>query len=187
MTSRKALQEDAGSDRPESPEAKRPRLLDTTNSMTHGSDPTAQQQGPSPSMKAVCDSAAAAAATRSSALLGRRGLVDRTQYVRLLEQALSALGFADVAKQLELASGIASQPPQVGRRSTCPGLEPACSSVAGRHHPYPLLISCDACNLAHLLAGEQAATRSACGRLGDCHPLPQPARHAWLAHAAGGC
>lgn len=115
MTSRKALQEDAGSDRPESPEAKRPRLLDTTNSMTHGSDPTAQQQGPSPSMKAVCDSAAAAAATRSSALLGRRGLVDRTQYVRLLEQALSALGFADVAKQLELASGIASQPPQVNR------------------------------------------------------------------------
>lgn len=112
MTTRKALQEDAGCDRPDSPEAKRPRLLDTTNSMTHGSDPIAQQQGRSPGIKAVRNPALAAA-TRASAVLGKHGMVDYTQYVRLLEQALSALGFADVAKQLEMASGIASQPPQV--------------------------------------------------------------------------
>ncbi|KAL4432403.1 hypothetical protein ABPG77_001702 [Micractinium sp. CCAP 211/92] len=113
MISRKAPQEDAGSEHPGSPDAKRPRL-DTTNSMTHGSDLTAQQQGRSPGVKAVRETAAAPA-THPSTMLGRHGMVDRTQYVRLLEQALSALGFADVAAQLEHASGIASQPAQVNK------------------------------------------------------------------------
>ncbi|EFN54760.1 hypothetical protein CHLNCDRAFT_35720 [Chlorella variabilis] len=43
--------------------------------------------------------------------LGRRGLIDRTEYVRVLEQALRALGYEEVAAQLEAASGIVQQPP----------------------------------------------------------------------------
>jgi hypothetical protein len=65
--------------------------------------------------------AAAAAGSLSEKPLGRAGLVDRRQYIRLLEQALSSLGFAEVADQLERASGVASQPPQVRwQHRACP-------------------------------------------------------------------
>ena len=32
-------------------------------------------------------------------LLGRRGLIDRTQFLRLLQQSLSSLGYAEVCRQ----------------------------------------------------------------------------------------
>jgi hypothetical protein len=62
---------------------------------------------------------ASANGVASTAHLGSRGLVDRQQYIRLLEQALSSLGFTEVAQQLEAASGIASQPPQVRLSASC--------------------------------------------------------------------
>lgn len=109
MTARLALDSDSHQQLP----SKRPRLLDTTN-MTNADSPTAQR---SPGLKRTRSgegaAAAAAAAARAAGALGRSGLVDRTQYIRLLEQALSSLGFADVATQLERASGIASQPAEV--------------------------------------------------------------------------
>lgn len=39
----------------------------------------------------------------------------RAEYVRLLEQALGALGFHDAARQLQKDSGIALEPPTVGQ------------------------------------------------------------------------
>ena len=94
--------------------------------MTHSSDVLAETQhnGRSPAaqrgLKPSGTTAAAAtvalraeAATGADGPLGRSGLVDRCEYIRLLEQALSSLGFAEVAEQLEAASGIASQPQQV--------------------------------------------------------------------------
>ena len=70
--------------------------------------------------------AAPVAAAVDGEPLGRSGLLDRTQYIRLLEQALSSLGYTDVASQLERASGITAQPPQAsrGRRAAagCSGL-----------------------------------------------------------------
>ncbi len=39
----------------------------------------------------------------------------RAEYVRLLEQALGALGFHDAAQQLHKDSGIALEPPTVGQ------------------------------------------------------------------------
>jgi hypothetical protein len=62
---------------------------------------------------ALSDSGAGTAAVADP--LGRHGLIDRTQYIRLLEQSLSSLGFNDVAQQLEQASGVVSQPPQVSQ------------------------------------------------------------------------
>lgn len=50
-------------------------------------------------------------AAAPSQVLGPRGLIDRAEYVRLLEQALRALGYDDVAAQLEAASGVVQQPP----------------------------------------------------------------------------
>lgn len=99
----------------QSPLSKRPRLFDMTNS----SDQCAAQNGQRgpglkpPRSRGGSDGVAAAAAAPALGPLGRRGMVDRTQFVRLLEQALSSLGFSDVAEQLECASGIPSQPPQV--------------------------------------------------------------------------
>ncbi|PRW57454.1 WD repeat-containing 26-like [Chlorella sorokiniana] len=42
--------------------------------------------------------------------VGHRGFIDRVEYVRLLEQALRALGYEGVARQLEGESGVTQQP-----------------------------------------------------------------------------
>ncbi|KAL4452448.1 hypothetical protein ABPG75_008110 [Micractinium tetrahymenae] len=44
-------------------------------------------------------------------LLGPRGLIDRVEYIRVLEQALRMLGYEEVAAALEAASGVEQQPP----------------------------------------------------------------------------
>jgi hypothetical protein len=44
-------------------------------------------------------------------------MIDSNQYIRLLEQALSSLGFGEIAAQLEAASGVSSQPKEV--RTLC--------------------------------------------------------------------
>lgn len=41
---------------------------------------------------------------KESTRLGPRGLINRTEYVRLLQQSLNDLGFEELAKQLEVAS-----------------------------------------------------------------------------------
>lgn len=45
--------------------------------------------------------------------LGSRGIVNRKEYIRLLEQALYSLGFRNAAKDLEVASGIDCEPAEV--------------------------------------------------------------------------
>lgn len=45
--------------------------------------------------------------------LGTRGMVNRKEYIRLLEQALYGLGFRTAAKDLEVASGIDCEPAEV--------------------------------------------------------------------------
>ncbi|KAL3133283.1 hypothetical protein ABBQ38_007163 [Trebouxia sp. C0009 RCD-2024] len=45
--------------------------------------------------------------------LGSRGMVNRKEYIRLLEQALYSLGFRNAAKDLEVASGIDCEPAEV--------------------------------------------------------------------------
>lgn len=88
--------------------AKRPRLGNMTNTgpaAVNGRPPT------SASLKPMV--APAAVPADAVASLGRSGIVNRTHFVRLMEQALSSLGYAEVAEQLEVASGIISQPPQV--------------------------------------------------------------------------
>lgn len=87
--------------------AKRPRLDMTSSKQTPTGGGRSGKRSGQPT------SAAAAAAAGGAGPLGRQGLLDRTQYIRLLEQALASLGFTDVADQLEQASGVASQPPQV--------------------------------------------------------------------------
>lgn len=72
-----------------------------------------QQQGQAGRAGKGGGDAVAAAAAADEGPLGRRGLVDRRQFLRLLEQSLAALGYSDIAEQLERASGVASQPPQV--------------------------------------------------------------------------
>lgn len=42
--------------------------------------------------------------------LGPQGLIDRTQYIRLIQQALLKLGYRDVSQRLEKTSGIQMQP-----------------------------------------------------------------------------
>ena len=44
--------------------------------------------------------------------LGRRGLIDRAEFVRLLQQSLAALGVGAVAEQLQRASGVACESQQ---------------------------------------------------------------------------
>lgn len=41
--------------------------------------------------------------------LGRRALIDRGEYIRLVEQSLASLGFGDVARRLEQRSGVVRQ------------------------------------------------------------------------------
>ncbi|PSC72285.1 WD repeat-containing 26 [Micractinium conductrix] len=43
--------------------------------------------------------------------LGPRGMIDKIEYIRVLEQALRALGYESVAAALESSSGIVQQPP----------------------------------------------------------------------------
>lgn len=45
--------------------------------------------------------------------LGSRGMVNRKEYIRLLEQALYSLGFRNAAKDLEVASGVDCEPAEV--------------------------------------------------------------------------
>ena len=70
-----------------------------------------QHQGPAGAPGKAGGGVAAAAADEGP--LGRRGLIDRREFLRLLEQSLAALGYTDIAEQLERASGVASQPWQV--------------------------------------------------------------------------
>ncbi|KAK9832688.1 hypothetical protein WJX81_000101 [Elliptochloris bilobata] len=49
------------------------------------------------------------------AVVGPRGLIDRGEYVRLLEQALASLGYLASAQLLERESGIPMQPEHVAR------------------------------------------------------------------------
>lgn len=51
--------------------------------------------------------------SRPPTALGHRGMIDRMEYVRLLEQALRALGYGRVASQLEAESGVTQQPAEV--------------------------------------------------------------------------
>jgi WD40 repeat protein len=55
--------------------------------------------------------AAAAGDADAGALLGGRGLVDRTEFVRLLAQSLGALGHEGLARGLEAASGVRRHAP----------------------------------------------------------------------------
>lgn len=48
-----------------------------------------------------------------SEFLGSRGMINRKEYIRLLEQALYGLGFRKAAKDLEVASGIDCEPAEV--------------------------------------------------------------------------
>ena len=52
-------------------------------------------------------------------LIGRRGMIDRTQYIRLLQQSLSQLGHSSIAEQLEKASGVPCQSPATSNLQTC--------------------------------------------------------------------
>lgn len=52
--------------------------------------------------------------------LGDRGWINRTEYIRLLEQALDNLGFPSLAAQLEADSGVRCQSAEVVRlRAAC--------------------------------------------------------------------
>lgn len=48
-----------------------------------------------------------------SEFLGNRGMINRKEYIRLLEHALYGLGFRNAAKDLEVASGIDCEPAEV--------------------------------------------------------------------------
>ena len=50
---------------------------------------------------------------RQPEVLGPRGLIDRVEFVRLLEQAVRNLGYASISEQLEVESGITYQNPVV--------------------------------------------------------------------------
>eukprot|EP00891_Asterochloris_glomerata_P001993 jgi/Astpho2/1993/Aster-00501 len=51
--------------------------------------------------------------TAEDQLLGSRRSIRRTEFIRLLEQSLAELGFENVARSLEKASGVACQAPEV--------------------------------------------------------------------------
>lgn len=57
--------------------------------------------------------------TNEAPTVGPRGMIDRTQYLRLLQQSLSQLGYPTVAEQLEKTSGVPCQSRATSNLQTC--------------------------------------------------------------------
>lgn len=190
MTSRRAERSETAADLTTLQPSKRQRT--STDDMTSARSP--RKGGRKQAGAAGTPAAVAAAAGEGP--LGRRGLVDRCQYVRLLEQALASLGFEEVAAQLERASGITAQLPQVRVQRTTRGCDLRCRPhlhswqgswcprrVHGAAWDKPATPFA-----APAPAGFRAASGGAGGRLGGCHDAGGPAGVAGRPHPAGaGC
>jgi hypothetical protein len=88
-------------------------------------------------------------ASSPAAVLGPRGLIRRTEYVRLLQQALAGLGHADLAAALGETSGApgdSGAPPHTARSTRTRDPAAAAAAAAAAPPGLAVLVGCHTAN-----------------------------------------